>query len=62
VSDAAPGAQELPNVNPVYTWVRLAQRMLVRIAIDGVPPGIPLVSVITATATTKDAAGPEDRT
>jgi hypothetical protein len=62
LSDAAPGAQELTNVNPVYTWVRLAQRMPVRIAIDRVPPGIPLVSGMTATATNKDATGPEDRT
>jgi multidrug resistance efflux pump len=33
VSNAAPGAQGLPNVDPVYTWVRLAQRVPVRIAI-----------------------------
>ena len=62
VSDAAPGAQGLPNVNPVYTWVRLAQRVPVRIAIDSVPPGIPLVSGMTATVTIKDAAGTEDQT
>lgn len=42
VSDAAGGKQRLPNVNPVYTWIRrLAQRVPVRIAIDNVPPGIP---------------------
>src|SRR6187200_700147 len=34
VSNAAAGAQGLPNVDPVYTWVRLAQRVPVRIAID----------------------------
>jgi multidrug resistance efflux pump len=27
VTDAAAGAQGLPNVNPVFTWVRLAQRL-----------------------------------
>lgn len=54
VSDAAPGAQGLPNVNPVYTWVRLAQRVPVRVAIDRVPPGIPLVSGMTATVTIKE--------
>jgi hypothetical protein len=32
-------AQRLPNVDPVYTWVRLAQRVPVRIAIDSVPTG-----------------------
>src|ERR1700736_6730511 len=34
VSNAAAGAQGLPNVDPVYTWVRLAQRVPVRIAIE----------------------------
>src|ERR1700757_3210886 len=53
VSDAASGAQGLPNPNPVYTWVRLAQRVPVRIAIDSVPPGTPLVSGLTATITIK---------
>ncbi len=51
VSNAALGAQGLPNVNPIYTWVRLAQRVPVRIAIDNVPPGVPLVSGMTATVT-----------
>jgi hypothetical protein len=54
VSDAAGGAQGLPNVNPVYTWVTLAQRVPVRIAIDHVPPGVPLVSGLTATVTIKE--------
>ena len=34
VTNATVGAQGLPNVDPVYTWVRLAQRVPVRIAID----------------------------
>jgi len=62
VSDAAAGTQGLPNVDPVYTWVRLAQRVPVRIAIDSVPPGIPLVSGMTATVRIKDAASAEGRT
>jgi RND family efflux transporter MFP subunit len=37
--------------DPVYTWVRLAQRVPVRIAIDKVPPGVPLVAGMTATVT-----------
>jgi multidrug resistance efflux pump len=56
VSDAAGGTQGLPNVNPVFTWVRLAQRVPVRIAIDHVPPGVPLVSGLTATVTIKEEA------
>ena len=51
VSNATVGAQGLPNVDPVYTWVRLAQRVPVRIAIDEVPSGVPLVSGMTATVT-----------
>ncbi len=60
VSNAAAGAQGLPNVDPIYTWVRLAQRVPVRIAIDMVPPGVPLVSGMTATVTVRDA-GDADR-
>jgi multidrug resistance efflux pump len=60
VSNAAGGAQGLPNVNPVYTWVTLAQRVPVRIAIDNVPPGIPLVSGMTATVTIKEGDGSAD--
>lgn len=56
VSNAAAGAQGLPNVDPIYTWVRLAQRVPVRIAIDEVPPGVPLVSGMTATVSIRDDA------
>ncbi|MDX7953866.1 HlyD family secretion protein [Lichenihabitans sp. Uapishka_5] len=58
VSDAAPSTQGLPNVDPVYTWVRLAQRVPVRIAITQVPDGVPLVSGMTATVTIRDPAPP----
>jgi len=61
VSDAAAGTQGLPDVDPVYTWVRLAQRVPVRIAIDSVPPGIPLVSGMSATLTIKDVGAADDR-
>jgi RND family efflux transporter MFP subunit len=55
VSNAAPSTQGLPNVNPVYTWVRLAQRVPVRIRITDMPAGIPLVSGMTATVTIRGA-------
>ena len=62
VPDAAGGTQGLPNVNPVFTWVRLAERVPVRIAIDHVPAGVPLVSGLTATVTIKEgAAGAQGR-
>ena len=57
-SNAASGTQGLPNVDPVYTWVRLAQRVPVRISIDTVPAGVPLVSGMTATVTVR----PESQT
>jgi multidrug resistance efflux pump len=56
VSNAAPGTQGLPSVDPIYTWVRLAQRVPVRIAIDTVPPDVPLVSGMTATVTIRQPA------
>jgi RND family efflux transporter MFP subunit len=62
VSNAAASTQGLPNVDPVYTWVRLAQRVPVRIAIDKVPPGVPLVSGLTATVTIRDGKDGESRT
>jgi multidrug resistance efflux pump len=49
VSDAAEGEQGLPAVNPVFTWVRLAQRIPVRMEIDNVPPGVLLSAGMTAT-------------
>lgn len=59
VANAAAGAQGLPNVDPIYTWVRLAQRVPVRVAIDRVPADVPLVAGMTATVTdvTKDPGG-----
>ncbi len=42
-------ADLLANVNPTFSWVRLAQRIPVRIALDRVPAGIRLVTGRTAT-------------
>jgi RND family efflux transporter MFP subunit len=39
----------IANVNPTFNWVRLAQRIPVRIAIDKVPDGITLSAGMTAT-------------
>ncbi|WP_114394857.1 HlyD family secretion protein [Oleisolibacter albus] len=39
----------LPNVNPTFSWVRLAQRIPVRIALDGPPPDLRLVAGRTVT-------------
>jgi RND family efflux transporter MFP subunit len=59
VSNATPSTQGLPNVDPVYTWVRLAQRVPVRIEITDIPPGIPLVSGMTATVTIRGSEARE---
>jgi RND family efflux transporter MFP subunit len=47
--DRSTGANMLPNVNPTFNWVRLAQRIPVRVAIDRVPAGVRLVAGQTAT-------------
>ena len=39
----------LPNVNPTFSWVRLAQRIPVRVQLDRVPADIRLISGRTAT-------------
>src|SRR3546814_15587017 len=41
----------LADVKPTFSWVRLAQRVPVRIAIDRVPKGLMLVAGPTATVT-----------
>lgn len=43
------GANLLANVNPTFSWVRLAQRIPVRIAIDRLPADLSLVVGRTAT-------------
>ena len=46
-ANAASSTQGLPNVDPIFTWVRLAQRIPVRITIEQVPPEVPLVAGMT---------------
>jgi multidrug resistance efflux pump len=49
VANAQPNGQGLANVNPIFTWVRLAQRIPVRVHIDEVPDGVVLAAGMTAT-------------
>ena len=49
VANAQPDPAGLANVNPIFTWVRLAQRVPVRIDIKQVPDGVRLVTGLTAT-------------
>ncbi|MXF96171.1 efflux transporter periplasmic adaptor subunit, partial [Escherichia coli] len=38
----------MPAVEPTFSWVRLAQRVAVRIHIDTLPQGIELVAGLSA--------------
>ncbi len=49
VANAQPNGQGVATVNPIFTWVRLAQRIPVRIHIGQVPAGVALVAGMTAT-------------
>jgi multidrug resistance efflux pump len=49
IPNAQPDQTGLASVNPIFTWVRLAQRVPVRIHIDQVPDGLRLVAGMTAT-------------
>ena len=45
----------LANVNPTFNWVRLAQRVPVRIRLDPVPASVALIAGRTATVTLDEA-------
>jgi multidrug resistance efflux pump len=47
--ERGPSGDLLPNVNPTFSWVRLAQRVPVRIELDPLPQGMQLVAGRTAT-------------
>ena len=49
IPNAQPDQAGLASVNPIFTWVRLAQRVPVQIHIDQVPVGVRLVAGMTAT-------------
>jgi RND family efflux transporter MFP subunit len=49
VPNAQPNQEGVATVNPIFTWVRLAQRIPVHIRIDAVPDGVVLVAGMTAT-------------
>jgi multidrug resistance efflux pump len=56
--DRSTGQNLLPNVNPTFNWVRLAQRIPVRVALDNVPANVHLVAGQTATVQVLGAAKP----
>lgn len=54
--DAGTGRELLADVNPTFNWVRLAQRVPVRISIDAIPAGVALVAGTTCTVSIVGAA------
>ncbi|NHO33616.1 HlyD family efflux transporter periplasmic adaptor subunit [Acetobacter fallax] len=56
-SNASSGVQGLPVVDPVYTWVRLAQRIPVRVEIDRIPESVTIAAGMTATVTVVGSKG-----
>ena len=61
----APNSLGLQDVNPIFTWVRLTQRIPVRIHIDQVPDGLVLAAGTTCTisvgADAEPVSGPVGR-
>ena len=41
-ADGNPGSNLLPSIQPVFQWIRLAQRFPVRVHLDNVPKGVEL--------------------
>jgi multidrug resistance efflux pump len=56
-ANAASSTQGLPNVDPIFTWVRLAQRIPVRIRIEQVPPEVSLVAGMTCSVSVVGGKG-----
>lgn len=49
----------LANITPTFSWVRLAQRVPVRIALDKVPDGTKLIAGLTVTAEVQEKGQPK---
>jgi multidrug resistance efflux pump len=52
--ERGPSGDMLANVNPTFSWVRLAQRVPVRVVLDRVPADVGLVIGRTATVTIQE--------
>ena len=56
-----PDRSGLQDVNPVFTWVRLAQRIPVRIHLDSIPPDIILAAGMTCSVAVGSEARSHER-
>jgi len=59
--DSNPNFEGLDNVNPIFTWVRLAQRIPVRIHIDRVPDNVKIVAGQTCTIVLDAGKNPKEQ-
>ncbi len=57
--DNRDGPELLASVNPTFTWVRLAQRVPVRIRMTNVPPDVLVSAGMTCTVVLTDGGHPE---
>jgi multidrug resistance efflux pump len=57
-SNTTANDQLLPKVEPTFSWVRLAQRIPVRIELDDIPDGTLLSAGMTATVRILEAPSP----
>jgi RND family efflux transporter MFP subunit len=54
--DRTQGSNLLPNVNPAFSWVRLAQRIPVRVVLDEIPKDFRMIAGRTATVSVRGLA------
>lgn len=59
--NGSPDRSGLQDVNPVFTWVRLAQRIPVRIHLDSIPAGIILAAGMTCSVAVGSEARSHER-
>lgn len=58
--DGSTGFELLPNVSPTFEWIRLAQRVPVRIQLDELPEGVALRVGTTGSVLVKSGTGEEE--
>ena len=60
--DGSTGFELLPNVNPTFEWIRLAQRVPVRIHLEEIPKEIQLRIGMTASVQVRTDTADSDTT
>jgi len=58
--DGSTGFELLPTISPTFEWIRLAQRVPVRIQLDSVPEGVALRVGTTGSVLVKTGSGEEE--